>query len=181
MFSGQLPYTLSWPGLLKQKRKSELLKTEKLLLEILMKKGFSLSTAESCTGGLISARITSLPGSSKFFRGSVIAYDNMVKQKLLSVSPETLQASGAVSGEVVEQMATGVSTLMETDCSVSVSGIAGPGGGTQSKPVGLVYIGSFVCDSVISRKYLFNGNREDIRVGATEAALNQLINQISEL
>ncbi len=153
---------------------------EKLLMDLLLKKGYTLCTAESCTGGLISARITSLAGSSRFFKGAVIAYDNSVKLKLLSVNPKVLETFGVVSSEVVQQMALGASGLLESDCAISVSGIAGPGGGTPIKPVGLVYIGTSVGQSVTSRKYLFTGNRAEIRALAASASLSQLIQQFTQ-
>ncbi len=101
----------------------------------------TLSVAESCTGGGVGEALTSIPGSSAYFWGGVIAYDNSVKERVLQVDPQVLAEQGAVSGKVAEQMATGVRSLLNTDWGLSITGIAGPGGGTETKPVGLIYIG----------------------------------------
>lgn len=100
----------------------------------------TLATAESCTGGGIAAYITSIPGSSECFKGGVVAYSNEIKTSVLHVSPETLRKYGAVSRETVAEMVKGVQDLMQTDCAIATSGIAGPGGGTPTKPVGTVWI-----------------------------------------
>ena len=99
------------------------------IASLLISRKLTLATAESCTGGLISGAITSLAGASAFFKGAVVAYDNQVKMELLNVSEKTLVTYGAVSGQTVEEMVCGACTLLHTDCAVSVSGIAGPGGG----------------------------------------------------
>ena len=108
---------------------------EEKIGELLKAKKMTLSTAESCTGGSIAALITSVPGSSEYFKGGVVAYSNEVKMNMLHVSPETLQKYGAVSRETVIEMVQGVMESMKTDCAVATSGIAGPGGGTPEKPV----------------------------------------------
>lgn len=108
--------------------------------KILVEKGKTLSVAESCTGGLLGHKITSVSGSSRYFMGGVIAYDNYVKINQLQVSPKTLEEHGAVSEEIVKQMVKGALKLLKTDIAVSVSGIAGPGGGTPEKPVGTIWI-----------------------------------------
>ncbi|MBQ4039393.1 MAG: CinA family protein [Bacteroidaceae bacterium] len=110
--------------------------------------GFTLSTAESCTGGGVAAAITSCPGSSDVFKGSVVAYANEIKSSILGVSEEILTEYGAVSEATVRAMATGVSSLMKTDCAVATSGIAGPGGGTDEKPVGTVWVAIVVSGTV---------------------------------
>lgn len=125
---------------------------EKKIGELLRKKKMTLSTAESCTGGGVAALITSVPGSSEYFKGSVVAYSNEVKMNLLHVSPETLQDHGAVSCETVVEMAKGVMSLMKTDCAVATSGIAGPGGGTSEKPVGTIWMAVICGDKIITRK-----------------------------
>ncbi|KMQ51283.1 damage-inducible protein CinA [Chitinispirillum alkaliphilum] len=153
--------------------------SEENLRDILLRCRLTMSAAESCTGGLVSAALTSLPGSSAFFKGGIVAYDNSIKQKLLGVPEEILNSFGAVSSQTVERMASGVASLINSDCAVSVSGIAGPGGGSPEKPVGLVYIGSFAFSEVTSCRYVFSGNRHEIRAQAVEAALNQLITQLS--
>ena len=113
---------------------------EEKIGELLKAKKLTLSTAESCTGGSIAALITSVPGSSEYFKGGVVAYSNEVKMNMLYVSPETLQKYGAVSRETVIEMVQGVMESMKTDCAVATSGIAGPGGGTPEKPVGTIWM-----------------------------------------
>jgi PncC family amidohydrolase len=107
-------------------------------------KGLTLSTAESCTGGGIAAAITSIPGSSDIFKGGIVAYANEAKRSVLSVQETTLQHDGAVSEATVRQMAVGVARLMQTECAIATSGIAGPGGGTTEKPVGTVWLAVLV-------------------------------------
>ncbi len=108
--------------------------------DLLRKKKFLLSTAESCTGGGIASRITSIPGSSDYFMGAVVAYSNEIKINLLHVDALMLEKQGAVSEETVVQMVRGAMETLKTDCAVATSGVAGPGGGTQEKPVGTVWI-----------------------------------------
>lgn len=131
----------------------------------------TLSTAESCTGGLISGAITSLAGSSQFFKGGVTAYSNEIKIMLLGVNEKTITTYGAVSSKTVEEMANGVCSLLKTDCAISVSGVAGPGGGSVDKPVGLVYIGIRLSDTVSSHQHLFCGNRHQIRMATVRTSL----------
>ena len=107
-------------------------------------RGYTLATAESCTGGRIAAALTALPGCSAFYRGGVVAYSNEVKTGVLHVSPETLRAQGAVSAQTVREMARGAMELTGADCAVATSGIAGPGGGTVGKPVGTVWMAAAV-------------------------------------
>lgn len=116
------------------------MKLEEEIGKLLIANNLSLSTAESCTGGGVAALITSVPGSSGYFKGGIVAYDNEVKKNLLGVSPETLSAYGAVSRETVIEMAKGAMNRLKTDCAIATSGIAGPGGGTLEKPVGTVWI-----------------------------------------
>ena len=133
--------------------------------------GKTLSTAESCTGGGIGTALTGVPGSSNVYKGGVICYTNQVKQEVLSVNREVLELFGAVSEPVAAAMASGIRRLLRTDIAVSVTGLAGPGGDDFGNPVGTVYIGYE--DSHISevRKFLFNGNRNDVRNQAIEAVL----------
>ncbi|MEX2370751.1 MAG: competence/damage-inducible protein A [Bacteroidales bacterium] len=133
---------------------------EQVLGEVLKEKGLMLSTAESCTGGNIARLITSVPGSSGYFKGSMIAYSNEIKQQGLSVDPGILEEEGAVSKAVVESMATGALRLFGSDVSIAVSGIAGPDGGTREKPVGLVWIAVADKARTYSKEYRFGGNRE---------------------
>jgi len=142
---------------------------------ILTRKGLTLAVAESCTGGLLGGRVTAAAGSSAYFRGGVIAYDNAIKRDVLGVPAADLGAHGAVSAQVVEAMASGTAKLFSADCALSVSGIAGPGGGTAEKPVGLVFIGLFYDNQTQSRSFVFDGGREEIRAKSVDAALEFLI------
>ena len=136
--------------------------------------GFTLSTAESCTGGSIASLITSIPGSSAYFKGSVVAYSNEVKLKLLNVPEELLQDFGAVSREVVESMAVGVKSMLDTDFSIAVSGIAGPDGGSELKPVGTVWICVTHPHGIESERFAMGENRGRTVRKASLAALNML-------
>jgi nicotinamide-nucleotide amidase len=143
---------------------------EKIVGNLLKDKGFTLATAESCTGGYIAHLITSIPGSSAYYKGSIIAYSNEIKMKELGVSEEALQVYGAVSEEVVKQMAVSIRDQFGCDYSIAVSGIAGPDGGTMNKPVGLVWIAIAAPSGVRANKYLFVDNRErNIRRTAIQA------------
>ena len=112
----------------------------------------TLSTAESCTGGGVAALVTSVPGSSEYFKGGIVAYSNEVKMHLLGVSPETLEKHGAVSRETVIEMARGAMKTLKTDCAVATSGVAGPGGGTPEKPVGTIWMAVACGDKIVTRK-----------------------------
>ncbi len=144
---------------------------EKRILDLCIQKGWKLAVAESCTGGLIGARLTSVPGSSTFFTGGVIAYSNELKMGLLGVPMGLLESEGAVSGLVVEAMAMGVVGTAMADCSIAVTGVAGPDGGTADKPVGTVWVGIALPSGTISRQYNFTGNREEVRDQAALAAM----------
>lgn len=133
---------------------------QEVLGNILRKKALSLATAESCTGGQIAGMITSVPGSSDYYRGSIIAYSNEIKIQELHVSLENIEEFGAVSKEVVEEMASGILNHFKTDLAVATSGIAGPGGGTKDKPVGTVWIAVASKSRILSKKFHFGGNRE---------------------
>ena len=146
--------------------------------KLLKERNKTLSTAESCTGGLIAHRITSVPGSSGWFTGSVIAYDNQMKIKMLAVNAQVLEMQGAVSKEVVEEMASGVQKILQTDYAIAVSGIAGPDGGTDEKPVGTVWIAVAGPQEVVSRKFLFGDERMRNIQRSSTAALAMLREQI---
>ncbi|MCH5298876.1 MAG: CinA family protein [Ruminococcus sp.] len=155
---------------------------QRLAVEKLLKSGKKVATAESCTGGLISKRITEVSGSSGVFDCGVCSYANFIKHKLLGVSEDTLATVGAVSPETAEQMSAGVRALAQADFGVSTTGIAGPTGGTPEKPVGLVYI-SVSCESetAVVRTLLGDAQpptRENIRKIASDIALWLLIKQI---
>lgn len=149
-------------------------KLEEIIGQLLKKKHRTLSAAESCTGGTISQLITSVPGASDYFKGSVVAYSNEIKQSVLNVSQETLMNFGAVSQQTVEEMAEGVRQLYQTDYAVAVSGIAGPGGGTPEKPVGTVWIAIASAKATMSHLFHLGDNRGRNIQQATIAALNLL-------
>ena len=142
---------------------------------ILRQRGLKIAVAESCTGGLIGHRITNVAGSSDYFTGGVIAYAYEAKVKLLGVSWDTLNTFGAVSRETVLEMAAGARRSLEADIAVSVSGIAGPGGGLPDKPVGTVWVGLAAADGKWARLFHFPGDREQNKAAAAEAALRLLL------
>ena len=143
---------------------------EAVVGKLLKEKGSTLATAESCTGGYIAHLVTSIPGSSEYYKGSIIAYSNDIKVKELGVSEKTLLENGAVSEEVVKQMAGNVRIRFDSDYAIAVSGIAGPDGGTKDKPVGLTWIAIAGPSGVQAGKYLFGDNRErNIRRAALQA------------
>jgi PncC family amidohydrolase len=135
-------------------------------------KGWTICTAESCTGGLIAHRLTNLPGSSDYVLGGVVAYANRIKQSLLHVRQGTLIAYGAVSEQTASEMAVGARDLFGADVAVSVTGIAGPGGGSAEKPVGLTYIGlAGPNDLLVVQRHVWEGDREAVKNASAEAAL----------
>jgi PncC family amidohydrolase len=140
--------------------------------QVLRAHGWTIGAAESCTGGLVMHRLTNIPGSSDYVMGGVVAYSNAVKQALLKVEVAALATYGAVSEVVAAQMATGARTLLGVDVAVSLTGIAGPGGGTPEKPVGLVYIGvAGPGEEVVVQRHVWSGDREAIKAASAEAAL----------
>lgn len=147
------------------------MKLERLIGESLKEKGLKLALAESCTGGLASSILTDAPGSSEYFLGSIIAYANGVKQAQLGVKAGTLKKYGAVSGETALQMAMGVKKALEADVSAAITGIAGPGGGTPEKPVGLVFIAVSKGQTTEVQRFVFKGGRKSIKKQSAEAAL----------
>lgn len=147
---------------------------EKLVGNLLKSKGLMVATAESCTGGNIAHRFTTIPGSSDFFKGSVVAYSNDIKIAQLQVSAADIEKFGAVSQAVVEQMAVGIRQLMKTDVAVATSGIAGPTGGTSEKPVGTVWIAVCSVNEIVSREFHFGALREQNIERSTQAALLML-------
>lgn len=147
---------------------------EMALTKLLMKKKYTMTTAESCTGGMIAARMVNAPGVSAVLKSGFITYANEAKEELLGVSHDTLEKFGAVSRETAEEMAEGAAKAAHTDAAVAVTGIAGPDGGTKEKPVGLVYIGVNVRGNVEVREYHFSGSRQKIRESVTAAALTFL-------
>lgn len=149
-----------------------------ILGSLLTKKQFTVSTAESCTGGNIAHEITAVAGCSSYFKGTVVAYANEVKQNVLGVSQETLEKEGAVSEPTVRQMVEGVAQKLHTNCAIATSGIAGPGGGTDEKPVGTVWIAATANGKTVSELYHFAGNRSRVINHATTMAQLMLIKML---
>jgi len=137
-------------------------------------RGLTLAVAESCTGGLLGHRLTSVPGASAYFERGVIVYSNRAKTELLGVPDAVLRAHGAVSAECAEAMARGVVRVAGSDCGIAVTGVAGPDGGSPAKPVGTVFIGVAVGEAVEARRFLFGGGRASVKWQSAEAALDLL-------
>ena len=154
------------------------MKLEEEIGELLKAKNLSLSTAESCTGGGIAALITSVPGSSEYFNGGIVAYSNEIKQDLLHVSAETLARHGAVSRETVVEMVKGAMKTLKTDCAVATSGIAGPGGGTQEKPVGTIWIAAAYKNEIVTMKQEGDCGRAGNVQCAIQIALSMLCSKL---
>ena len=142
--------------------------------DMLRKKKLSLTTAESCTGGLVSNRITNISGSSDYYKGGVVAYANEVKVQILLVHEALLAQKGAVSAECARAMAEGIRALLNGDIGIATTGIAGPTGGTPDKPVGLVYIALATKGYLYHERHIFHGDREGNKRKAAEAALVML-------
>ena len=138
---------------------------------LLTEKKLTISCAESCTGGLLTDRLTNVAGSSAYVKGSVIAYANEIKINVLRVKAETIKNFGAVSRQTAQELSENVRQILNTDIGVSITGIAGPGGGTPEKPLGTVYIGISGPNGDRVQKFKFNGNRKEIKEKAVEAAL----------
>ena len=149
---------------------------EELVSRRLIKKKKTIAVAESCTGGLLSKRLTDISGSSKYIKLNVVTYSNKSKNKLLNIPIELIKKYGAVSSQVAASMAIGIKKLAGTDIGLSITGIAGPTGGSKDKPIGLVYFGLAKEKKVKTRKMLFGSNstRDEIRQLATQYALNWL-------
>ena len=150
------------------------------LADMLVDQGLTLATAESCTGGGLSHLLTSIPGASAFFIGGIIAYQNDIKVKLLGVPQAALVDHGAVSSPTAGAMAEGCRNHFGTDIAVSITGIAGPGGGSSEKPVGLVFVAVAVAQRTRVSEHIFPGNREQVRQAAIAAALDLILQVIAE-
>jgi nicotinamide-nucleotide amidase len=146
-----------------------------LLGNTLSAKGWQISCAESCTGGGVGYAITSISGSSAWFKKGFITYSNDAKQALLGVSEHTLIQHGAVSAQTVEEMAAGAAKRANAEVAIAISGIAGPDGGSPDKPVGTVWFGFFIHGHSMSQKQLIAGNRQDVRIKAIEFALSNTL------
>lgn len=149
--------------------------------KLLCNKRLTVSTAESCTGGMVASKLISYPGISEVFKEGAVTYSNEAKVKRLGVNKKTLEKFGAVSYETAVEMAQGIAREANTDVSIATTGIAGPGGGTIYKPVGLVYIGIKIKDKTIVKKFEFKGNRESIRIEATLSALEMLREELDRI
>ncbi len=150
------------------------------IAKLLKEKNLWIATAESCTAGLLAHKLTNIPGSSEYFKGGIVAYSNEIKVKLLGVKEDTLEKYGAVSYETAVEMAIGIKNLMNVDIGISTTGIAGPGGATPSKPVGLVYIG-LAGKEIKAKKFNFQGNRLQNKERFAESALKMLLEYLEEL
>ena len=153
---------------------------EERAVQILMEKGYDITTAESCTGGMIAATLINVSGISEIYKEGYITYANEAKQKLLGVKKETLNTFGAVSEQTAYEMALGAAKAADARVSLAVTGIAGPGGGSEEKPVGLVYIGCNIDGNVTVSKNLFQGDRLTIRKQATQKAMALLLTCLQE-
>lgn len=148
--------------------------------KVALEKGITIGTAESCTGGLVGKMLTDLGGSSGYYQGGVISYANAVKEQVLGVSSETLATYGAVSEETAKEMVEGVFRVLRTDYAIATTGIAGPGGGSQEKPVGLVYIGIGTPRGITVHKKIFIGDRASIRKSVAERAIQYVYKELIE-
>ena len=146
--------------------------------KILAGKKLTISCAESCTGGLVAKTITDVPGSSGYFTGGCVSYSNQAKVSILGVKPKTLEAHGAVSKQTAIEMAEGCARVFGTDCAISTTGIAGPGGGTPDKPVGLVWMGFVWPGGSKTIKRVFGGSRDDVRTRTLMTVLSELAKEI---
>ncbi|HOE61302.1 MAG TPA: nicotinamide-nucleotide amidohydrolase family protein [Kiritimatiellia bacterium] len=151
---------------------------EARVVEICRERKQTLVTAESCTGGLVACRITSVPGASDIYLGSVVSYANAVKCGMLGVTPEILARDGAVSAVCAEAMACGVRERLGADLAVAVTGVAGPDGGTLQKPVGLVFLAVATTAGVRSEACRFGGNRAEVRMRAADRALTLVLESL---
>lgn len=163
------------------KEKTSAQKTmEERVVELLAKEQLTVTTAESCTGGLIAGTLVNVPGASDVLGEGYVTYSNEAKMRLLGVRKETLDLYGAVSTQTAEEMAAGAAAAAGADAALSATGIAGPGGGTPEKPVGLVYVGCFLKGSVSVREFRFTGSRKENRLRTVEEALEFLLERLQE-
>lgn len=144
---------------------------EKAVVDLLIANGLTVSTVESCTGGLLAGRLINVPGVSEVYKAGYITYSNKAKRRILGVKKNLLEKKGAVSEETAREMAKGAAAISKAEVTAAITGIAGPEGGTEEKPVGLVYIACCVCGKVTVKKYNFSGNRAKIRETAVSSAL----------
>ncbi len=159
---------------------SDLTPPEQSLGAALRARGWTLVTAESCTGGLIGHMITQIPGSSDYYLGGVVSYSDELKRQLLEVPAATLDGSGAVSEPTARAMLRGVRRLMSADTAIAVTGIAGPGGGSAEKPVGLTWLGVATPGGERVERFQFEGDRATIKLQAAQTALQLLLEQLTD-
>ena len=150
------------------------------LVKKLIEKNYSISCAESCTGGKLTGSIVDVADASKVLQASVVTYSNEAKHRILGVSEETLRTRGAVSEETAREMANGLHHVTGAEICITTTGIAGPGGETEEKPVGLVYIGIYVLGKIVVIKHIFKGNRTEVREQAVNAAFLKVMELISK-
>ena len=153
---------------------------EESVVEILAQKKMTVTTAESCTGGLIAGTLVNVAGASDVLNEGYVTYSNDAKERLVGVKHETLEEYGAVSEQTAREMAEGAARAAKADAALSATGIAGPGGGTEEKPVGLVYIGCYVNGETTVKECRFEGSRMENRLHTVETALQLLLRQLSE-
>ena len=153
---------------------------EEKIVSLLQEKGWKIASAESCSGGMIASRLVNVSGVSDVFEEGYITYSNAAKHKLLGVSKQSLGQYGAVSSQVAGEMALGAARQARARAAIAVTGIAGPGGGTPQKPVGLVYIGCYVDGRVFVTENHFQGSRQEIRTATTQAALSLLLEKLTQ-
>lgn len=169
-----------YPAEHQDEKLTEKASTEEIVVKMLSERKMKVTTAESCTGGLIAATIVNVAGASDVLNEGYITYSNNAKEKLLGVSHETLEKCGAVSAQTAKEMAEGAARAAAADVALSATGIAGPGGGTEDKPVGLVYIGCFISGKTTVKEFRFQDNRAGNRMRTVDAALKLLISCLDE-
>jgi len=147
---------------------------QKSIHDFLIKNNLTLATAESCTGGLLGDLITNIPGSSEYYKGGLIAYDNEIKIDILKIKRETMNIYGAVSSEVASEMAENIRDMMQVDIGIAITGIAGPGGGDSKKPVGLTYISLCSTDLPKTKEFIWHDNRRENKENSAVQALKIL-------
>lgn len=150
------------------------LSIEEKVFKLLKDKEYKISCAESCTGGLLAATLINVPGVSEIFNEGIVTYSNEAKRHYLGVSKKTLKKYGAVSKQTAKEMAVGMAKKAKTQVAISTTGIAGPDGGTEKKPVGLVYIGIFIDGETIVKEFIFEGDRQSVRTQVVQKALSIL-------
>lgn len=153
---------------------------EEQVVEALRKNEYQITTAESCTAGMIAARLVNVPGISEIFRQGYITYSNEAKVKMLQVEEDVLMKYGAVSSQIAEQMAQCAAELANAEVAISCTGIAGPDGGTDKKPVGLVYMACYVEGKIEVQKNIFQGTRQEIREQSTQKALELVLKSLKQ-